>query len=294
MLPRQNLKGRYFKLKRQYGLLFVVISLLIPVLTSCHSSRQPARASSAGQTVSRSAGEPSVSSRLLEGQKEWNDVQLPVSVSLRQPLSASLNATAYMRRGEYVKFSVRMLGFEVASVWIDTESVHAVDKVGKRYVSESVSRLTTELGLDIADVQDILLGRVFSVSGVELAASSFEVQPTEYEDMLLLRPYPRQEILDYGFVVSGSEAPMLSYLLVDSGSFNAVARYSGQDVTPAGPVAREVSATFSAPGKDVAADITWNLGSAKWNKGNVQKWQTPGRGYSKISLNTLLSILKKL
>ncbi|MDE7141296.1 MAG: hypothetical protein K2O33_00175, partial [Muribaculaceae bacterium] len=69
--------------------------------------------------------------------------------------------------------------------------------------------------------------------------------------------------------------------------------YAGHDDTPAGTVARRVSLTSTAP-KEVSAELTWNLGSAKWNRGENQKWQAPGKGYTKISLNSLLSILKKL
>lgn len=245
------------------------------------------------QAVSRSSEAPSVASALLDARQEWTDVQLPVSIKLSQPASVSLNATAYMRRGEYIKFSVRMLGFEVATAWIDTDSVHAIDKVGKRYVSESISRVTTELGLDIADVQDILFGRVFRVAGAEVAASDFKVEATEYENMLLLRPDPQPEILEYGFVVSADETPLLNYLLVDAGRFNAVAQYSDQESTAAGTVARRVSVSSTEPRK-IAADLTWNLGSAKWNRDDRQKWQAPGKGYTKISLSSLLAILKKL
>ena len=275
-------------------ILLAAITIAAVTLTSCHSSKQGSVVkNNHTQAVSRSTEVPSVASALLDTRQEWTDVQLPVSINLSQPASVSLNATAYMRRGEYIKFSVRMLGFEVATAWIDTDSVHAIDKVGKRYVSESISRVTTELGLDIADVQDILFGRVFKVGGAEVAASDFKVEATEYENMLLLRPDPQPEILEYGFVVSADETPLLNYLLVDSGRFNAVAQYSGQETTAAGTVARRVSVSSTEPRK-IAADLTWNLSSAKWNRGDRQKWQAPGKGYTKISLSSLLAILKKL
>lgn len=275
-------------------ILLAAITIAAVTLTSCHSSKQGSVVkNNHTQAVSRSTEVPSVASALLETRQEWTDVQLPVSIKLSQPASVSLNATAYMRRGEYIKFSVRMLGFEVATAWIDTDSVHAIDKVGKRYVSESISRVTTELGLDIADVQDILLGRVFRVAGAEVAASDFKVEATEYENMLLLRPAPQPEILEYGFVVSADETPLLNYLLVDAGRFNAVAQYSGQENTAAGTVARRVSVSSTEPRK-IAADLTWNLSSAKWNRDDRQKWQAPGKGYTKISLSSLLAILKKL
>lgn len=278
---------------RKLRILLSSLAVAAVALTSCHSSKKSAVVPAKTPSVSRSAEVPSVAVLLLESQKEWTDVQLPVSIRLNQPASVSLNATVNMRRGEYIKFSIRMLGFEVASAWVDTDSVHAIDKVGKRYVSESVSRVTTQLGLDISDIQDIMLGRLFKVSGEEVMASEFTVEATDYDNMMLLRPTPKPEIIDYGFMVSGSEAPLLSYLLVDAGKLNAVAQYTDHDVTTAGTLARRVSLTCTEPRK-VSADLTWNLGSAKWNRGDVQKWQAPGKGYSKISLNTLLSILKKL
>ncbi|MDE6126139.1 MAG: DUF4292 domain-containing protein [Muribaculaceae bacterium] len=278
---------------RKTCILFMVLAMAAASITSCKSSKGAAVPSKQAVSVSRSAEAPSVAASLIASQYDWTDVQLPVSVTLRKPVSVSLNATAYMRRGEYIRFSVRMLGFEVASAWIDTDSVHAVDKMGKRYVSESVSRFTTALGLDIADVQDILLGRLFSISGNGSDAPDFTAETTEYDGLVLLRPASGAEILDYGFMVTDSETPQLAYLLVETDRFNAVAQYAGHDDTPAGTVARRVSLTSTAP-KEVSAELTWNLGSAKWNRGENQKWQAPGKGYTKISLNSLLSILKKL
>ncbi|MCM1070996.1 MAG: DUF4292 domain-containing protein [[Clostridium] fimetarium] len=266
-------------------------------LAGCHSSKKAASVAETpapSRSVSAPAAEaPAVERLLSEARSAWTDVQMPLNVKLRQPANVNLNATAYMRRGEYIKFSVRMLGFEVASAWIDTDSVHAIDKVGKRYVSESVSRVTTDLGLDISDIQDILLGRVFNAGDRPVEALGFSCEPTEYENLYLMRPEPRPATVDYGFVVSGGEAPLLNYLLIESGKFNAVARYSDHDVTEAGTLARSVELSSTSP-KKISAELTWNLGSAKWNRGDRQKWQAPGRGYTKISLSSLLSILNKL
>ncbi len=276
-------------------LAFIGVSI---ALASCHGSKETTVPMVDNPTVARpgeaAESEPPAFEKLLAGTRpDWTDVRLPLNVKLTQPANVNLNASVDMRRGEYIKFSVRVLGFEVASAWIDTDSVHAIDKMGKRYVSESVSRVTTDLGFDIADIQDILLGRVFNVDSRDAHALGFSVEPIGYDNLYLMRPEPRPESVDYGFVVAGGEAPMLSSFLIEADKFNAVAQYSDHDVTVAGTLSRRVGIASSSP-KNVSAELIWNLGSAKWNKGERQKWQVPGRGYTKISLNSLLSILNKL
>ena len=53
----------------------------------------------------------------------WEDVQMPVRLSLTAPKNLSVNARAAMKRGEWISLSVRMLGFEVASAFVDRDSV---------------------------------------------------------------------------------------------------------------------------------------------------------------------------
>ena len=169
-------------------------------LAGCHSSKKAASVAETpapSRSVSAPAADaPAVERLLSDARSAWTDVQMPLNVKLRQPANVNLNATAYMRRGEYIKFSVRMLGFEVASAWIDTDSVHAIDKVGKRYVSESVSRLTTDLGLDISDIQATFYQ---SNPCTFIFLIRFKVEfGTEYFNLYLSGKYTEREFLIFG------------------------------------------------------------------------------------------------
>ncbi len=281
---------------RKNKILLSLAAVAAIALPSCHSSKKAATTDgnpvASRSVISRNSESDAITQSLVQGRQSWTDVQLPLNVKLSNPLSVTLNATAYMRRGEYIKMSVRILGMEIANAWIDTDSIHVVDKMGKRYVSESISSVTTELGLDVADLQDLLMGRLFKINGDEVEMTDFSTEPTEYDNMILLRP-KTDEAIDYGFMARMGETPVISYFLVDAGRFSAVAQYVDYESTQAGLLAKKVALQSSEP-KKVSAELTWNYGSAKWNKDNRQKWQAPGKGYSKISLASLLSILNKL
>lgn len=55
--------------------------------------------------------------------------------------------------------SLRFIGFEVAQLYADADSVFAVEKIHKWYVAESIQRLGAGTGLTLADLQGYLLGR---------------------------------------------------------------------------------------------------------------------------------------
>ena len=73
---------------------------------------------------------------LCKSYADWQDVTMPVRVSVTAPKSISLSARAAMKRDKWISISVRMLGFEVASLFVDKDSVHVIDRYHKKYVSE--------------------------------------------------------------------------------------------------------------------------------------------------------------
>ena len=113
----------------------VLMALGLFVLSGC-SSLKKTQASGAPQNATARERVDS----LAASYAEWSTVSMPVRLSISEPKQFSVTAQCVMRRNAYVSMSVRMLGFEVASVWIDNDSVHAVDKYHKRYLSEDFRR----------------------------------------------------------------------------------------------------------------------------------------------------------
>lgn len=234
--------------------------------------------------------------QLCSTYNEWSDFSAPIKLELKAPARLSASGRAYMKRGEWIYISVRMLGFELATVWVDRDSVHAVEKVNKRFVSESLSKVFGSGKVTLTDVQDLLTGRAF-LAGKGTATASMRKDFSFSEngnDSWLMIPKRQPSGASYGFLVNtGWNA--LSATQLEVGSHNASVLYNLPTATKAnGTFMKEATVATSTPkGKNIEATITWDLGSAKWNTGETRTWKAP-KGYTRISAAALLKTLGSL
>lgn len=113
------------------------------MLASCHSSK----------TTTTDKG------RLYSVDKgTWHDVYMPVKVSVDKPISQSLSGRATMVRDSLVHISMRMLGFEVAVMHIENDSMWVIDKFHKYQFAESLDKVLGKHKMSLGALQDIILG----------------------------------------------------------------------------------------------------------------------------------------
>lgn len=227
---------------------------------------------------------------------DWQDVALPLKVSLRAPKSISLSARAEMKRGSWIYMSVRMLGFEVASLWADNDSVHAIDRYHKAYVSESLGRIFGGTGVTVNDVQDLLLGRGFVVGqhgGTFTRAQEGNITLSATPDGLMVFPATQPIGFEYGFILP-ADANRIGAASVSVGDKYAATVAYGAFITTShsGTFASEAEIEM-VKGKKIAAGLDWNFHSAKWNTGLDRQWKQPS-GYSRMSADKILKALTKL
>ncbi len=91
---------------------------------------------------------------------QWTDVSFPIRVSMQEPKKFSISGTAKLQRDEKISLSARMLGFEVASVYADRDSVIIYAKTLDLYYAENISLLSLAYGVTPTDIQNILLGKI--------------------------------------------------------------------------------------------------------------------------------------
>ena len=144
-------------------LLVVMMAFLV---ASCHSSK------------SVTAVQTSKSSR---SESAWTNVYGSVNLSMTRPMSMGFSGKATMERGKYIHVSMRMIGFEVGSMYIDADSAYVVDKFHRYLFAEPLSVLLGERYdyLTIYDLQDIVLGQkpVPETERASVVASDFVDTP---------------------------------------------------------------------------------------------------------------------
>lgn len=91
----------------------------------------------------------------------WTTFYAPVTVDIDQPMSLAVSGRATMVNGKYIHLSMRLLGMEMAVMYVDADSAYILDKYHKYMFAESLPKLLGDKykNLKIGDLQKILLGQ---------------------------------------------------------------------------------------------------------------------------------------
>jgi len=89
---------------------------------------------------------------------KWQNVSMPVTMTVNQPMNLTLNGTLTMVRGSYALVSFRTFGFEIARVCATPENLDMVVKMpSKMWVSEPLGNRMRSRSIDFTTLQDDLL-----------------------------------------------------------------------------------------------------------------------------------------
>ena len=263
-------------MKKLYSIILCVVLLAV---TGCRSSKQTT------STTPTADGERSLSQHfetLAASYTDWEDVNIPVRLELESPKKMSISGRATMVRDKSVLISLRVLGMEVANLYITNDSVYATEKLHKYYIAEDVNSLRGEFPVSISDVQDMLLGQAFILERGRLKMSELEKYGT-------IIPNKICDDVEYAFCVS-KEDKLTIFSVCRQGEIPLVSQYSNHVETAAGMIAEKTKINLSAGKTKLDATIMWDAESAKWNTGKPSAWKMP-KGYKRISGEALLKTL---
>lgn len=273
----------------------LVIIFLALLASACGPSRsaqkkqqsEMARANAAMQRASESYA------ALTGPYKDWQTLEVPVKVNIASPVKFSCSARMQMIRGRWLGISVRMLGFEVAYLTADNDSLHAYVKVQKRYVSESISRLFASSGYNLSNVQDLLLGRLFLPGGsTATPADARDFTMEQSADLLLLFPADTVAAGEIGFASSLASNRLITTTCKAGTHQGSLIYTPASKATPAGPVAGQTQLNADLGGT-LEATLEYDLGGARWN-GTVtpRVWKVPsGARRIKVTADLLKSLV---
>lgn len=275
-----------------------LIAIALITFTGCRSQKSASEGNlSANATRIEGMSAAQRVDSLVATYADWEDVKLPVRLQLSAPAKFSVSAQCTMRHDQWIQFSVRMLGFEVARVWVDNDSIHAVDRYHKRYLSESVASLLGGNTFTVGNLQDLLLGRAFLTGSHGGTLTPAMISMLSYQEspeglMVLPRGNAATPAISYGFILSDRANAVAAASFIINEKYAATASYTAQSLTPAGMFASNVQIT-TIKGKPIDASLRWDFDSAKWNSGENRVWETP-KGYTRIPVSKLTSLLSAM
>ena len=264
----------------------IILALVAIIWQGCSSSRKT------------SSPEPSYQAGVLSPQQrfealasdlgDWTELQVPLKVELSKPQKLSASGKAYMHRGVDIYVTLRFLGFEVASMYADSDSIFIIDKINRHYLAEDISALLGGVELTVSDIQDILLGRPFINGKGTLASSDFKaVKLSSTDSTLVITPQNTIKGARYSFALSNADnSPEIFSVVTPSKEFNL--HYASPAATDAGLMMS--SDTFSSVlGKtELRLQLQWNFNNVSWQAGNAIQKPRISSSYRRINATDLI------
>ena len=273
--------------------------LLLVAFTAAMSACSTHRSSSASSTAP-SKHKPAMTVPLVDAlaqtYADWQTFYAPFTVRCSEPMAMSMSGRATMVRGESVHLSMRMLGFEVASLFVTPDSCIFADKYHKVLVAEPLQAITLRTGLTLGDIQDILMGRAFypgmgTLCLIERPDVLFSPEVSNDGSTTLL---PRKIPGGVSWFYSVDPALLLSAIEVDPDGYPPLtATYADAAETPAGSVASQVTFSAKVGNRNVDASIRWDLNKARWNE-QVSDPLLNFKGYRRVAASSLLEQITNL
>ncbi len=230
-------------------------------------------------------------SGIIDGCTSWQQIKVPFNVSVSQPVQISASGQATMVRGKYINLSIRILGMEVAALCLTNDSVLAVDRWNKRYISENLRQFLKGFPANISNLQDLLTGRPFVIGENSLTFDSLNKFSVEQQgDSWGIEPKQSVAGVEYAFIFT---ARQLLSMIITAGASNQVNINYGEPVkTQSGTFASAADIKSDIAKKPVSATIQW-----RWNKAEFGDSFTPRHiekpnNYTRVNASELLNKLK--
>ena len=286
--------------KSAYLILAVAAAGLL-LATACSSVKK----SSKGERYQQSGTNPGETRKSVQDEfadlarsySPWTDLSLPVKAQVSQPRKLSVSGTAKMIYGTALTISLRVFGFEVGSMYADNDSVVVMAKVNNMYCKESMAYITDTYGLTLADLQAVLLGKVFNTGSEQLDPKDYKnFNVVLGENSLALTPKKQPKGLDWTFAAAlrSESSPLLRTLTVTAeGHEPVITAYGTAESTPSGMTSPWVNVSTTLRNHHIDATLTWDLDKAKWNTGLTLTPPKIPAGSRRISLSKIFEMLKK-
>lgn len=280
-------------------ILVLLVAIMMLAASGCRSHRE---GTSGNDYESTATGSKDLRKRLdnamtlADASSHWDRLKVPVKLG---GLGITLSGNAYFERNKQIYISLRFLGAEVAFASVTNDSIIIVDKFHSRYVAEPLSIVKDALGLNVSNIQDLLLGVAFAIGKDTPKVSDFD-RNTLKSSTLNAGEWSVARHLNKGIdcVLDFSPADQLAMVSAPTAPDKQVeARYS--DLWPltdtkGGVLAGRIDLSIPRSSGVMTANLRYTFKKAEWNRSvNIPAVRIPATA-QRVSVESLIGILQKL
>lgn len=289
----------------------IAAAVMLLGLSACHSNKPSGTEGYGNEKNTESNTERSLEkaySSLTEAYRPWSEVRMPIKMSLSEPRRLSVSGTLNMQYGKALSITLKALFFEIATVYADNDSLIVVSKMADAYYKESLESLRRYSGLDLRDMQSLLLGQLFVPGGSRAIAGErriFELsdlnagEKTETSDLLMkLTPRNLPAGVNAYFTavqpLATSEPALLRSLELQANTTTVTFGFYDAASTPAGPSSSEMEISAALKERKFKAGLILNYDRAAWGgKTEIQKPSVP-RSARRLTFAQIYKLLQNI
>lgn len=276
--------------RRLTAISLIALLATISALTSCRTSRNADGGD--GNTARMSLSERVID--VAAHNLPWTQLNVPLKADIKSPYKISLSGRIYMRRGHDIYITMRVLGMEVANLYVNSDSVFAADKLHKYYIAEPIKEIFAGAKLSISDLQDALLGRPFiNGHGTFSADMAGEVKLSHNDkDKWTMTPLTKiSSNTEYSFTFSEEDNIIQSLLFITARGVYGCG-YANPATIDGSRFMQRFSIGAIIKSTMVAATISFDFNKVKWEVPSSARWRSP-KGYKRITPEALIKAFKK-
>lgn len=267
--------------------------LLLLVASGCKSTRDTQETSSSKTTTvvtkpKEKDPKEVMFNKMIDTYSPWQSIVAKGSVSL-----GSLSSTYELRmiKDQAIQISLRpLLGIEVGRLVVQDDKIYIFDKINKRYIEESLSKLGEKLPFEptISNLQSILMGQPFIMGETAITAKDYKkFDITLAGEDWTMRPKKKIDKIDYLFSMNNETTESLQ--VSQTGMERRVTchyqdyLYDAQHLYPS-------YMKISALNNKKEYTLKLNYSTMSWDTNpDIQPLST--RGYSRTTLTDLIDML---
>ena len=243
--------------------------------------------------------------RLAGSYTPWSNVSMPVKVRLTAPKRVSLSGSLNMEYDKALELNLRMLFMDALTVYADNVSLIVLSKPLDIYYMTSMESFTDETGLDLRDLQSLLLGQMFrpgsgTVTPSALESFNLSSDLSNAGDIVSMDVRQRNGMAGVGWffrtIVSSTDneaIPHLSLLDINVSSVHVQCAFSDYFTSEAGEVAGNIDISGKMKAHEITASLISDPARAKWNRGTGIREPKIPEGMRRMTTEQIFRILKK-
>lgn len=267
----------------------IVMAVVVLLLSACRGGKDVVGPGDGKiDIVSGDARAAAVS--VIEAYKPWSTLQSGGSVTIGgggKDFTSSMQLR--MLKDSLIVISLRpLLGIEMGKMLLARDSVLIIDKWHKQYLLEPVKLITSGIDVTIGNVQDIFLGRPFTVGGGSLSADD-RWEAVVGNELVITPGEQDGNKFTYSFAY-GADGKVVALTVEPRhesvGSYSVT--YGDVDDTPRGPAPHSISANATI--RNAPLKLELDLNNIQWDKNVKQEEFVAPKGYKRMNIRSLMSL----